>query len=76
MTRSGYCEEPEDTIEFLIGVISREKCTNFIALPPLLNAFMERQVDAFGFISMHLGPEIFFIFGFTNPLILIFPKSE
>ena len=46
MTRSGYCEEPEDTIGFLIDVISREKGTNCIVLPPLLNAFMERQVHA------------------------------
>ena len=44
VTRSGYSEEPKDTIGFMIDVISREKCAYLLTLPPLLNALMERSV--------------------------------
>ena len=44
VTRFGYSEQPTDLIGFLIDVIQRERCTFLVALPPLLNSFMERQV--------------------------------
>ena len=45
VTRSGYCEEPQDRVGFLIDVISREKCDTFLTLPPLLNKMVERVVS-------------------------------
>ena len=44
VTRSGFCEPPEDLVGFLIDVIKRERCTDLFALPGLLNMFLERQV--------------------------------
>ena len=51
VTRSGYCEPPEDHIAFLIGVIKKEKCTDMIALPPLVHEFLERQVQCFNVLN-------------------------
>ena len=45
VTRFGYSEPPTDWIEFLINVVRNERCTFLVALPPLLNSFMERQVS-------------------------------
>ena len=44
VTRSGFCEPPEDIVDFLFDVIKREKCTITGALPPLFNSLLERQV--------------------------------
>ena len=51
VTRFGYSEQPTDLIEFLIDVIKRERCTFLVALPPLLNSFMERKVP-YRFVSL------------------------
>ena len=44
VTRYGYDETPKDLVGFLFDVIRRETCTNVMALPPLLNSFLDRQV--------------------------------
>ena len=44
VTTSGYCEQPDDKIGFLVDVIKREKCYTLLALPTLLNGFLLRQV--------------------------------
>ena len=44
VTRSGFCDPPEDLVGFLIDVIKRENCTDLFALPGLLSMFQERQV--------------------------------
>ena len=45
VTRYGYDETPEDLVGFLFDVIRRETCTNVMALSPLLNSFLDRQVS-------------------------------
>ena len=50
VTRCGYCYPPEDHIGFLIEVIQREKCTCLLALPGMLNMFLERQVHVYLYV--------------------------
>ena len=44
VTISGYCQQPEDPVEFLIDVIKRERCDTMLILPPMLHKLILRQV--------------------------------
>ena len=44
VTRSDYCDPPEDVMGFTIDAVKREQCTILSLLPPLVNELTLRQV--------------------------------
>ena len=44
VTRYDYSDPPKDLVEFILGVVKREKCNFLIAPPPLLHSLIEQQV--------------------------------
>jgi acyl-CoA synthetase (AMP-forming)/AMP-acid ligase II len=44
VTFSEFCDPPTDRLSYMINVIVKEKCAMVIALPPLINELIKRQV--------------------------------
>ena len=45
VTRSGFGEPPKNIVGFLFNVIRKENCEQIVALPPLFNSLLDRQVS-------------------------------